>query len=497
MTRQNEEDTNSIWEFLQESAGDVGKVALGGGVVTLIGGVWAYSQVVEMMRSVFGQSAPAVTCVGSALFAVTLGGVTYYFVRKRRGAHPEQPDGQPDPHRPQPGPAANIMDRVVNMMMAPRNPTPSDTAVTGAESDGRPGVREVNDVDQSWIEMKRISEELHVLSLGGTGAGKTVFFTAVSQLAIEEGGKVYVLDGKPGMGWEQKWPNASRKFKNSDMFIPFLKTAVIQMERRIAAGKHRFPGMYIIIDEAQRVTGRFEEAVELVADLSSRGREYNIHVWLLSQAATADLIGFGGKMAVLEKNFTAVELLRENDKYQFSYARFAGGGIRSVGERYITPHLPSPWDDTSDAPVWDDSAEFSQIGAVQTITTNGHAPVQPVVQRPFQPPVQAVIKGGEDDDLVETDPPSSNAPVRTFQNETKDKDEIAAEQAQNLLDTLTDESTFHNGAGFLTIGEVLAIVRLDQAGWTQNRIIAFVLGVKNPQRLTAVSNVLKVYGERE
>lgn len=474
MTRQNEEDTNTIWEFLQESAGDAARVIGAGGVVTLIGGVWAYGHVVDAMRPIFGQSAGSVTCIGSGLFAVTLGGVTYYFVRKHRRAHPGQPQPVSGPG-PQPlTPQSSMMDRVINMMNAPRNP-PQPISNDGGE---RPSVREVNDVAQSWIEMKRISEELHILSLGGTGAGKTVFFTAVSQLAIEDGGKIYVLDGKPGMGWEQKWPNATRKFKDPGLFVPFLKTAVVQMERRIAAGKHRFPGMYIVVDEAQRVTGQYDEAVELIADLSSRGREYNIHVWLLSQAATADLIGFGGKMAVLEKNFTAVELMRENDRYQFSYARFAGGGIKSVGERYITPRLPSPWDDTSDAPVWDDASEFAVFQAPETAVS---IPVKSAVSNGNGAGVVATIQ--------EEYPPSRS---ETFHVETDAADEpkSASKIVKDMMAALTEDSEYKIGKRYLTYGQSSAIAFLNHIGWSKRAIMLEVFGSINGQNHEAVNNVL-------
>ena len=63
-------------------------------------------------------------------------------------------------------------------------------------------------------------------------------------------------------------------------------------------------------------------------------------------------------------------------------------------------------------------------------------------------------------------------------------------QAQNLIDSMTEESTHKNGAGYLTIGEALAIFMLHQYEWSRNEICKFVFGSKNTPRMESVGGVL-------
>jgi hypothetical protein len=336
------------------------------------------------------------------------------------------------------------------------------------------------DLAKARDTMHRIKDADHIFIISGTGAGKTTFATAVMQDAVRGGGSYFAIDGKPGMNWELKWPGASGKIKDPREFVRFLTGAVKVMEKRISYGAAQFPPLYIVIDEASQVTGKFEEAVRLVSDLSSRGREFNVHIWLMTQAGTVNEIGFEGSTPVLEMNFEALYLEQVgNGQRTFGFARFRSGNVRPFGERYITPNLPAPWADTENLPIYDNSREFET--AVQPQVVVVHEPVQNGLHQPPNGRVPEVIAC------------SPSAPVRVVQavQPHKTESDNIRTTARWMIESMTEESAFPIGGRFLTVGESSAIFYLNQVEWTQNEIIEFVLGAKNSQRLAAVAGVLK------
>ena len=411
----------------------------------------------QSLRPYFGQSAGFVF---GATAIVTIGGITY--VIKKRGKE-DDPEADGDDNEPQP-PFAQRFNQFVDSQIARTIPV-----------EQRPVASIVTDPD-SDAALNRLVDALHVFCEAGTGSGKTVLVTEIMRRVVAGGGKYFVLDGKPEGDWSKKWPGASKKIRNPELFVIALKAAQIDMERRIKHGMAKFPPYVLILDEASEITGKFEEAENAISDIARRGRSFGMRVWLLNQASTVMEVGFSGRAGILESNFTAIKLENEDGQRLLRFGKLRSGRVIPYQASYSIPQLPAPWANLDGLPEYNDSGEFDLH--------------QPAVQLPLpavQTPTQNGACTGANGHLPERVTASAPELVQVVQAESDKINSVA----RWMIETMTDESPHPIGARFLTVGEASAVFYLNQMEWTQNEIIEFVLGVKNAQRLAAVKGVLE------
>lgn len=433
----------NIYQFIENSVDDMANAVTVATIGAGAGVIWLAGEAAQVLRGTFGQDAQEI--VGGLITVVIIGGVAYGLYRVRGGFSLRR----------------LLRPPTSDAYRAERDGGPNPALPTQYEDD------EIDQLTDTQLMMRNLIDAEHVLIVSGTGAGKTVFTTEIMRQMVQAGGKYYVLDGKPGMNWNAKWPLAARKIKDHALFVPALKTAVLDMERRIQHGAARFRPTYIVIDEASQVTGNYEEAAAAVADLSSRGREFNIHVWLTFQAATVKQAGFEGIMPILEHNFTAVELGKDDDGRYFKFARFRKGDIYSLGERYPIPNLAAPWADTSGLPIYDDRGEFVVDPSGANNGADSNAPQHTLRQ---SAPLTT---------YAQTEPAPVHAPVQNVLNMVK-----------VLIDNSVGSTDIPYGKGWLSVGQAAAIFTLGKAEYSINEICDIVFGSKNQMRLEAVNKVL-------
>lgn len=442
---------------------------LGDGLVLVAGGalltVYKLGDLAyEGLRPYFGQDAGEVLFL-SATTAVVIVAGTAYLVKKRRGGSGADND-DPDNSRP---PFLRRVQSFVSQVQGQTNE--GSEAKTTPPAEASP---------ESELALNRLAEALHVFCEAGTGSGKTVLVTDVMRRIVELGGKYYAIDGKPEGHWSKKWPLAAKKIRDPEMFVPALKAAQMDMERRIQHGPAKFPPYVLVLDEASEITGKFEEAENIVSDIARRGRSFGMRVWLLNQASTVMEVGFNGRAGVLESNFTAIKLENENGHRRLYFGKLRSGRVIPYRVSYPIPNLPAPWANLDGLATYDDSGEFNLYNrAVQMPLPAVNGTVQEVVQNGLhRQNGVALPEVGARTDL---------APVQAVQVES---DKIR-KLARWMIESMTDESSYPIGKRFLTVGESSAIFYLNQMEWSQNDIIDFVLGTKNTQRQAAVAGVLE------
>jgi len=137
----------------------------------------------------------------------------------------------------------------------------------------------------------------HSLIAGTTGSGKTsVARLAVYDLAMSNGpGDVeFVLidSRKKGRWWNdfEGIPHLGHPIvKDDEEALRVLLWACAEIDRRAESGRLE-PGVFIAIDEAQELLDR-DEFVKAIGDIAATGREFNIHLALITQNPTAKQLG--------------------------------------------------------------------------------------------------------------------------------------------------------------------------------------------------------------
>lgn len=136
----------------------------------------------------------------------------------------------------------------------------------------------------------------HCLIAGSTGSGKTVAGQVlIYHLAGNDISEVRMLlidTRKRGSGWLPfaHLPHLLHPIiTEEDIALRALGWAVAEVDRRAIEGRNS-PSIFIGIDEAQALL-EFEHFIRPIADLAAVGREYGLHILLLSQNPTAKQLG--------------------------------------------------------------------------------------------------------------------------------------------------------------------------------------------------------------
>jgi len=176
---------------------------------------------------------------------------------------------------------------------------------------------------------------------GGRGSGKTNFIQHLAQEKVLRGEDLWIIDPKPGK--PGKWPqevNVIGQGHNYQEITAIGEKYEFELDCRKAQfhAVEGFPKVTLIVDELYLLNMKIKGFTDMILPLLLEGREYNIHMILISQSKTAESMGFKGRYDLL-KCFDAVIGLdrqgpKENPNSYFAVADFGKGDIdfRPPGE---------------------------------------------------------------------------------------------------------------------------------------------------------------------
>lgn len=156
-----------------------------------------------------------------------------------------------------------------------------------------------------------IEDVIHLMLVGGSGAGKTTVTRALVRKLVGMGHRVLVGDPKVSGPTSDKWPGCE-VFGDLDEFHEELLKIKAELDRRVAAGKQgygNFPHVWVVLDEYWRVWPQHPSIKAVVEEMLRLAREYNIHLVLGSQDNQAASMGLQGKTKLMA-NFTWIVELR-------------------------------------------------------------------------------------------------------------------------------------------------------------------------------------------
>lgn len=136
----------------------------------------------------------------------------------------------------------------------------------------------------------------HCLIAGSTGSGKTmagqVLIYHLAQNEINDVRMLLIDTRKRGSGWSAfaRLPHLMHPIiVDEDVALRALGWAVAEIDRRATSGRNT-PKIFIGIDEVQSLL-ELEQFVKPIDELAGIGREYGLHILLLTQNPTAKQLG--------------------------------------------------------------------------------------------------------------------------------------------------------------------------------------------------------------
>lgn len=141
-----------------------------------------------------------------------------------------------------------------------------------------------------------------LLMIGGRGSGKTHFTRCLTRLKILQDEDLMIIDPKPA--YPDKWPNV-RVVGSGNNYVEIIEIATTynsELERRKAAFSkgESFKKLTVIVDELFLLNLRIKGFMDLILPLLLEGREYGIHLTLLSQSKRVGALGLKGKGDLLD-----------------------------------------------------------------------------------------------------------------------------------------------------------------------------------------------------
>jgi len=202
---------------------------------------------------------------------------------------------------------------------------------------------------------------------GGRGSGKTNFIQHLAQEKVLKGEDLWIIDPKPGR--PGKWPqgvNVIGQGHNYQEIMAIGEKYEFELECRKVQFQNveEFPKVTLIVDELYLLNLKIKGFTDMILPLLLEGREYNIHMILISQSKTAESIGFKGKYDLL-KCFDAVVGLdrqgpKEDPNSYFAVADFGNGDIDFRPPGIYRPGSAAPFNNTSQSYYRSQNSPFSE-----------------------------------------------------------------------------------------------------------------------------------------
>lgn len=178
---------------------------------------------------------------------------------------------------------------------------------------------------------------------GGRGSGKTNFLQHLAREKVKAGEDLWIIDPKPSK--PGKWPYGVTVIghgHNYQEIVSVSERYQAELENRKADfdRTEHFQKVTLIVDELYLLNLKIKGFIDMVLPLLLEGREYNIHMILISQSKTAGSMGLSGKYDLLQCFDAIVGLERQGDKDDprsyFAYVDFGSGDIehRTPGKYY-------------------------------------------------------------------------------------------------------------------------------------------------------------------
>lgn len=181
-----------------------------------------------------------------------------------------------------------------------------------------------------------------MLVWGGKGAGKTNLLQHLAAEKIAAGEQLWIVDPKPGR--PGKWPDGARVIGQGHdydairaigrRYLEELETRK-DMYARVAA----YPKITAIVDESLVLNMQIRGWMDMILPLLLEGREYNIHLILISQSKTAKSIGLEGRYDIME-SFDVIVGLRKIGADHCAWVDFGDG--EDVRHQPPPPYLSRP-----------------------------------------------------------------------------------------------------------------------------------------------------------
>lgn len=174
----------------------------------------------------------------------------------------------------------------------------------------------------------------HLLAAGTTGSGKTntarLFIYNLARGNDPQDLRLVLVDTrKHGLDWRpfSNLPHLAHPLVTDDAdALRVLSWAVAEMDRRAMDGRTH-PRIFLAIEEAQALLDR-DEYVTPIGDIAAVGRAFGIHLLLITQNPTAEMLGSTN----IKRNMTT----RLVGKVDSAQAAVIAAGIKETGAELLT-----------------------------------------------------------------------------------------------------------------------------------------------------------------
>lgn len=223
---------------------------------------------------------------------------------------------------------------------------------------------------EDWID-RLVMEVIHLMVLGGTGAGKTLFLQELVRRLLNRGWPVIVCDPDAAQG---EWAGAliygaGDNFEAIDRAFASLAKEMEERRRaRADRGQRSFPPLWVVVEEFAEVQAECVKAPIVVERALRRARKLNIHILIGVQDSQVKTLGWERKSSLLT-NLTQLTIVKQGDRRVAAYN----------GHSHIIPTLAestaeSPVSGSSPPSVLPENAEFPQVLAEPPAETQEEEP---------------------------------------------------------------------------------------------------------------------------
>jgi hypothetical protein len=168
-----------------------------------------------------------------------------------------------------------------------------------------------------------------LLVIGGRGSGKTHFMQCLARIRAAQGEEIIVID--PKIALPDKWPEGVRVIGSGHEYAKICAIAE-HFNRDLESRKTNYSNLCgfgkltVIIDEFFLLNLKIKGFADMFLPLLLEGREYGIHLALISQSDRAQPLGIKGKADLLEC-FDAIVHFNyvKNTEKRVVYANFGQG----------------------------------------------------------------------------------------------------------------------------------------------------------------------------